>query len=361
MKRYQRGVTLIELMISLSIGLVMIGALIAVHLAQYQSTRQMEALSRLQENARYAFELMGYDIRMAGNWTCSIPGQSTPSNFVNNPTADWWRNTSRPLFGVSETADSNAEGDAGFPADFDAEALRGDTVMVLRADHDNPPGEVETYDPGTADIDLTENHTFNDGELLVLNDCKTQASVFQMTAGEGGDTIEHAITTPAPSPAQGNCSASLFGTTCATAPIATDVAGAKVMRLVGNAYYLRNSPRMYSNTSTPIPSLYRQALGNSGTTAATSAEELIDGVIDMQILYGEDTTADGSVDTYVEADGVANWANVIAVRVTLTLESTDENQSTTSQTFTFGNGATVTNNRLRRTFTATFGVRNRLN
>jgi type IV pilus assembly protein PilW len=348
MRKNNLGFSLIELMISMAIGLVLVAAMITLYVSQQNSYRQLEALSRMQENARYAFEIMGHDIRMAGNWTCYVPGQTAPSNFLNTPTSAWWRDTGRPLFGVEEGGT--------FPSDYSANVLRGDTVLVLRADHDATPGIVGgTYDLGTADISVA-NATYLQGTLLILTDCKIQTAVFQKSgpSGAASGTIEHAA---GASPTPGNSAADLLG---ALSP--TSVVGARVMPLLAQAYYLRNSPRKYSNSAANIPSLYRQALTTSGGNASTTAEELVDGVIDMQVVYGEDTSSpvDRAIDVYRAASSVANWANVLAVRVTLTMQSTENNIASSNQTFTYGNGATVSDRRLRRQYSATFGIRGRL-
>ena len=65
-----RGVTLIELMISMMLGLIVIGGVVSVVLAGKQSYRTNEALSQVQESARTAFELMARDIRQAGANGC---------------------------------------------------------------------------------------------------------------------------------------------------------------------------------------------------------------------------------------------------------------------------------------------------
>jgi type IV pilus assembly protein PilW len=79
----------------------------------------------------------------------------------------------------------------------------------------------------------------------------------------------------------------------------------------------------------------------------------------MQILYGEDTTQatvatcpdDGcSVDAYVEADGVIDWNRIVSVRITLTMRTADNLSTDTG-------GA---DNRIRRTYTTTIAMRNRL-
>ena len=343
-----RGVSLVELLVSISIGLVVVGALVALYLSTARSYRQLEALAQLQSNARYVFEIMGYDIRMAGNMTCQLPSQASPTNFVSNYASHWWSNTDRPLFGQDETADSNALGDANFPqtapGGYGPHALRGDTLVVLRANADDvAPGLVSSYNSGTTQPIVLGSGSFNVGSLLLLTDCQTTASLFQMTGNTGG--IQHS--TALASPSAGS----------------QDMAGAKLLPLSANAYYLRNSGRKYSNSSSFIPSLYRQALTTSGGAAATEAQELVSGVTDLQLLYGVGTpNADGTlvITAYVEASHVSDWTRVLAVRVTVTLESQDNSVSTESSRFTLGNGTVITDHRLRRSYTMTFGLRKRL-
>ena len=54
---------------------------------------------------------------------------------------------------------------------------------------------------------------------------------------------------------------------------------------------------------------------------------------------------------------MSDWSGVLSVRVTVTLESQDDNVSDVSRSFTLGNGTVVTDRRLRRTMT--FGLRKR--
>src|SRR3546814_5610031 len=66
-----RGVTLIELMIALVLGLLVVAAAIGIFLSNKQVFRTSDNLSRMQENARIGFELMARDLRMAGASACS--------------------------------------------------------------------------------------------------------------------------------------------------------------------------------------------------------------------------------------------------------------------------------------------------
>lgn len=65
------GFGLIELMISLVLGLLVIGAAFAVFQSNQASYRANEGLNRIQEGARVAFEMMSRDVRSSGGSACS--------------------------------------------------------------------------------------------------------------------------------------------------------------------------------------------------------------------------------------------------------------------------------------------------
>ncbi|MEI6707183.1 MAG: PilW family protein [Methylococcales bacterium] len=62
----QRGFTLIELMIAMLIGVFLMAGVIQIFLSAKQAYRLQENLSRLQENGRFAMDIITKDIRMAG-------------------------------------------------------------------------------------------------------------------------------------------------------------------------------------------------------------------------------------------------------------------------------------------------------
>ncbi|MDO6452961.1 PilW family protein [Neptunomonas phycophila] len=65
-KQSQAGFSLIELMVALVLGLVLMGAVVNSFLSSSQTYRVQEALSRSQESARFALEIIGQELRMAG-------------------------------------------------------------------------------------------------------------------------------------------------------------------------------------------------------------------------------------------------------------------------------------------------------
>lgn len=62
----QQGLSLIELMISITLGLVLMGAATQVMLSNNQTYRLNDDISRIQENGRIALDILVRDLRMGG-------------------------------------------------------------------------------------------------------------------------------------------------------------------------------------------------------------------------------------------------------------------------------------------------------
>jgi len=64
--RRQTGLTLVELMVSLGLGLLLVSAVGSVYLGSTQTFRTSQESSRIQETGRYAFDVIGRSLRHAG-------------------------------------------------------------------------------------------------------------------------------------------------------------------------------------------------------------------------------------------------------------------------------------------------------
>ena len=356
----QKGVSLVELMISMAIGLLITAAMLSVFINLKQTYRQQEAFSRIQEAARYAFDRMGYDIRLAGTVGCYT---TSTVNVLNTP-LKWYDDLfNRPLM-------SYDDGAGGYPTEIASSVLRGDALTVVRADNSSNY-IVDSHNPNSATIDLgvANKHDIKPGEILLITDCK-HAAVFQMTGptntNNTAHTINHAKALGGEEP--GNCTKGLGSPLlCTTNGTEYEfMKGSRIMRLKALTYFI-------GNNAAGEPSLYREMLGQSGGKASTSAEEIVEGIQDMQILYGVDTSvsADQSADTYVRADEVTTvapgatdddkWRRVISVRVSLLIRSTDNNVTTNAQKYKWkGNTVDAPDNRLRKVFTTTMTLRDRV-
>jgi type IV pilus assembly protein PilW len=98
--------------------------------------------------------------------------------------------------------------------------------------------------------------------------------------------------------------------------------------------------------------------------AAAGPTPLVGNIQDMQISYGVNNNGNvpPAASQYMTADAVttANWPNVVSVRISLLVQSPEDNLVDAPQTYTF-NSVTTTpaDRRLRHVFTSTIGLRNR--
>lgn len=355
-----RGFSLLELLIALTISLLITAAVGYVYISSLQAYRTQGALSRLQEGARYAFEFLGKDARMTGATGCAF---STSVNVLNTPT-DWYKDLfGRPLRGTDDVAPTDACTTAGTSPCY----LRGDSLTALLADI-SQEHIVQSHNTGGAppQITLDTGAGLSAGQLLVATDC-SHAAVFQAT-GVTGAVVDHAASgTP------GNATTNLgVGGT-----VYSYLLGSRVYPLKAATYYIGTNPA-------GEPALYRlvPAVTPATVTAAPAAEELVEGVENMQITYGVDTTvpADGEVD-FIDPDGDGDpyltsaqvesasvpgltnderWQRVVSVRVSLLMRTSEDGVVPAPQTYTF-NGAAVTpaDRRLRKVFTHVIKLRNR--
>ena len=69
-------------MVAMLLGLIVVGGVVSVFLANQRSYRTNQALGDVQDSSRIAFEMMARDIRNAGLTGCSNNGRV--ANVLNN-------------------------------------------------------------------------------------------------------------------------------------------------------------------------------------------------------------------------------------------------------------------------------------
>jgi type IV pilus assembly protein PilW len=113
-------------------------------------------------------------------------------------------------------------------------------------------------------------------------------------------------------------------------------------------------------------SLWQSDLSGGGGSAFTP-KELVPGIDDMQVMYGIDPTGNGTAGYYTTADQVnagSLWSNVISVEVAFLVRSPPNSVAKPAAATTYDLlGTTISvppDTCLRRVFTTTIGVRNRL-
>ena len=322
--RHQAGVSLLEVLIALVLGLLLIGAVSTAYLANRQTFRQVENLARVNENARTTFELLGRELREAGGTPC---GARLPTaNVLRTGSASpWWTDWGQGLRGFDghEALPARAFG-AGT-----ADRVAGTDAVVVWSGSTLPALAIEHHDPAQARLRVrTHEHGLNNGYIVIACD-QRQAAILQVTSASPGthSTIVH-HTEHGQNIQPGNCS-NLVGLwsapphDCSRAFNDNDdersypfEAGSFLSRLSVSAWYIGHNGR--GGTS-----LYRAVLGtqatgsgaNSGRIASAIPEEVIENVSNLQMHYLAPDAGGTLPSRYVDASQVGDWSRVLAVRL----------------------------------------------
>lgn len=332
---HQGGFTLVELMIAMVLGLVIVGGVVSVFLANKQSYRTNEALSQVQDHGRTAFEFLARDIRMAGLNGCVNNGRV--ANVLNDGPAaggsEWYADFSNALRGYDE----NETDPAVTTGTGVAERVNGtDSIQLMGVDGSG--FSVESHNPTSANFKINEATTdFADGDIVVVCD-PDHAAIMQITNYNSSNvTVVHNSGTGDP----GNCSKGLgFPTDCSSTNGNAYQFGpnSQIAKLSAGDWYIGNNPEGGQ-------SLYRVGVSNLGGVPTEVPAEMVRNVTDMQITYHQAGT-----NTFVDADaiGAANWAQVDSARVELSLQSEMNRVTTDGQ-------------QVVRSMAMTIAIRNRVN
>jgi type IV pilus assembly protein PilW len=320
MSRRPSGVTLIELMVALVLGLIVSGAAITLLLSNRQTYLATESLGRLQDNSATAFEMMARDVREAGGNPCDSSIDIT--NVVSTPTAHWYTDFGGGIRGYGGT---DAFADAAFGTGKQARVSGTDALEIRSSVADGVT--IVKHKPNSAEFEVnTKNHGLHQGDIAMACDFN-HAAIFQVTGANPGTntTIVHNL---GASVSPGNCTKGLG------APLNCDAAngtsyefGCKFggqdasidCKLAANRWTaviakLRATRWYVGNNGRGTRSLFETIVRNQGGVLKTDNEEIAENIEDMSLSY----LVPGSA-TYQPASSIADWSSVVAVRIDLTM------------------------------------------
>jgi type IV pilus assembly protein PilW len=282
LRRHQRGVGLIEIMVALLIMAVMFNGLIDMFLSSRATFSATDNLSRLQENGRTTIDVLAASLRRSGylggnSDIINIAGtldKSTDAEACVVDDNNWARRLGQPRFGLNDTK-------AGYACIDDA-YLRGDILTLRYAS----PWAVDSADIVNTRIYLRSS-LFN-GKVFLGSD---KANIINDLDEE--PKAQH--------------------------------------QLLAYTYYVADTGRTCNGAA--IPALFREAPDINNLPVA---EELIEGVENIQFQYNVG-------DQYVDADNVTNWADVVSVKLWVLVRSAcAETGYTDARTYVFGDLADYT-------------------
>ena len=295
----QRGLSIVELLVALTIGLFLILAVIEVMISGKQSFGSANNMSRLQENGRIATEMVVTNLKRAGymggnsdidriNGTLP-PLDPAPACATNN--TNWVRMIEEPVFGLNDT-------NAGYACITDAEYLRGDVLTVRHA------------------APWIEAGALNGGSVYL------RSSLFDGNIFLGADSADP---------------------TNAVLDVPNNV-----RELLAYSYFVGDSGRTCDGEA--IPSLFRVRVDGNGRPVS---EELLPGIEDFQVQYGD-------APRYYDADDVPDWEAILTVRIWILVRAEcNENGFDDGRTYMMGDQAyTPGDDFLRQLYTNVVMIRN---
>lgn len=330
------GFSLVELMLALALGLLVIAGIVTLFSSNSATYAVLNSQSRLQENARFAFDFVSRSARSAGYFGCA----PEPTNIVRGLRGGW---ADIPEYNMTRTVQGH-EGGAGGNFSPSLNALPGGTgsnaqiaangidtstivdgtdVLVLRSLRDarrltavlQPNGIPVVAAPGNvSDISA--------GDVALVADCE-QAALFQVsnvaTAGNeaqltvvnavAGGLFENRAQVDSPTGLQ---------------PFSFSVLNqaygreAVLGRVETTVFYIAPSISLDNRNATPLALWQKQG--------SAPPVELVVGVEDMEVLYGVDTTLNDGIanaNQYLDFNNVVDPAQIVALRVTLAVNSVD--------------------------------------
>jgi type IV pilus assembly protein PilW len=344
-RRAAHGFSLVELMVAMTLSLVLLAGVVAIFISSRNTYETTDQLSRVQESGRFALDMIVRDLRGAGFVGCNKRADVLSS--LRTPNSILW-NFSRAIEGFdgvgaswSPTLDTTIITSANAAGDVIAiRAPRGDYEPLRLLDR-----MTTDADPMEVDATIVSKIDLKPGDIVQVSDC-TSRGIIQVTDAAGG-VLAHEDQA---ANASGITDKSSPGNLSGSAGAAFGVNG-EVVAMNSVVYFLRASG------SGSGLALWRRV------ASANAAEEVVEGVESMQFAYGEDTNNDAviSVNEYRTATNVANWANVLSVRVALLVRSTSQyGTDRDSRTYSVleKNIAAPNDRRLRQVFSTTVAVRN---
>lgn len=278
--RGQHGMGLVELTISMLIGLGLVVGAVSLHQHSSAVSRTAATMARLQEVARLAFDVLETDVRMAGYWGLhnrsaavvnrAPAGTVLPASFTATQAARidiCGGATSHWAIDLDAYIAGSSNGYGWTCAAVGGAATGSDTLVVRRASEERP---------ATLEADR-----------IYLQTSRLEGALF----------VAAPTCLNAADPA---CIPALYW------PLTS-----QSRQLVVHGYYVSQQ----STQRADVPALRRKSFGNVNAGAVANAvtdEELVAGVEDLQIRFGFDSDGDANVDSYADPGSVPAGARVIS-------------------------------------------------
>jgi type IV pilus assembly protein PilW len=326
----ERGMSLVELMVALTIGTFLLAGAISVFGKTRDLYRTNEAAARLQETARYAMGTIEADLRMANYWglmsRADLIENGPALDLANPPAVD-------PAYSL--------------PAELQPYAGTINQCGAMWAV--KLPAYVEATNSYTLGCAADGAGAAAAADTLTIRRASTQVIAAAGLAASAGQIKLQT------SRVQGT----LFSS--ATLPTGYLPPLSETRAVIANGYYVGQD----SDERAGTPSLRRKQLDVAGGAPTISDLQIVPGVEDLQVEFGGDFNDDQNADYFVQPNvAIPAGDEVVAVRVWLLVRAEQQESGfVDGRTYEYasrvGAGAYVPNDAFRRVLvTKTIALRN---
>jgi len=323
----QQGVSLVELLIAMTLGLILLAGMLAVFSGNQRSAELNTAMANIQENARFALNKIGQDIRMAGYQGCLDPrrGRLDVRSVQAPIPMDGIRPDGTINFNINLSAATGSvvQSDGtwfppipgGFQPPIVNAAIPGTHVLSVQLGATNDTPLDESVNSGgqpdlAGTVKTVKNLGFKEGDLALIGNC-TSVDLFTVTDApfhKLGQELSHAA--GGSDNINGNFS-SRYGTD-------QNLHRTRVMRFLSKVYYIGDTG-LVNDLGDQIRALYLQTYPYNDPTNPPT--EIVQGVENMRISFGQ---KDRDTLRYVTADHpLFNPIEVESVQLGLIMTSWD--------------------------------------
>lgn len=313
------GFSIVEILVSLVISLFILAGAVTILVQSQRNYRENDDFGRLQENSRFAMELITNDLRLAGFLGCVLTKPYTPDEdrLFNNLNGVSDGDLLDPTFALDGFEQGDSEWQAQANDDIVASIWPGTDAITIRKLRNGGTPILDNMSATNSVISI-DNAPVNAGQLAAIYNCDS-TDIFQVTSSDtSANTLGH---TSGGAFSPGNSSDNLGAAYLQNDAYIDDNSLLNASKTFVTAFEPVRYYIAASNADATRPALWRQY--HDGT--AVVARELIEGIENMQILYGLDNSGSDRIpDAYVNADDVDDWTKVISVKVTLLVSTVDE-------------------------------------
>lgn len=316
------GISLLELMIAMALGLVVVLGVTTVFLSSRQGYRMQESTGRLQENARFAMDVLSREIRHADFWGGTTPSAIRKHSSLENVgapcTETWMADVLRPMQAWAGAATSPLA-----QCTVQNYVPNTDVVVVRFAD--------PAYYLRTAELATTDG---TNGNLFLRARVGRNGYLFPLAQRETAVSSNEPVGLPG-----------------------DESSGVLTYRLGGRVLFVRSNAQ-------GRPAIYVRQPDSGGVS---NSIELVEGVEMMRLQFGIDEDGDAVVNRYISTADMldTDWDRTLIVRAALIVRGDALNDFSDNATYTLPDGfeytpAQADRRFLRRLFVQDIQLRNRL-